>query len=67
MSEPDRKAVPPSGALLEDRPLARTQFLIIDDFGLSSLTDNERRDLLETSRTLRSKRHAGPGAVSRIQ
>jgi len=27
--------------------LARTQLLIIDDFGLSPLTDNERRDLLE--------------------
>jgi DNA replication protein DnaC len=27
--------------------LARTQLLIIDDFGLSPLTDSERRDLLE--------------------
>jgi DNA replication protein DnaC len=27
--------------------LARTQLLIIDDFGLSPLSDNERRDLLE--------------------
>lgn len=27
--------------------LARTQLLVIDDFGLSPLTDNERRDLLE--------------------
>jgi DNA replication protein DnaC len=27
--------------------IARTQLLVIDDFGLSPLTDNERRDLLE--------------------
>ena len=35
-----------SYAKLLDR-LARTQLLVLDDFGLSPLTDSERRDLLE--------------------
>jgi DNA replication protein DnaC len=29
------------------RSLTKTQLLVIDDWGLSTLTDNERRDLLE--------------------
>lgn len=31
--------------------LAKTELLILDDFGLAPLTDSERRDLLEVSRT----------------
>ena len=31
----------------EDSSLAKTQLLILDDFGLAPLTDSERRDLLE--------------------